>query len=236
MRSVSLEGLARFDFNHEVKPRWVSAFWHPPTTGSSHAGTLPEDELVTIHTVKQLKLELSENIDHTLKTNMILFSKKLDVQKRDIKELQKSIARQGDRVITAIKEGPHDHIVDPDLYAIWKEMGWKLSVPASEFVFTLHDFYVAQFHESEVVDHFLALTSVADQGRETMDAIGQREALKKVMDTVRKRTAEKWTLKYINIANLQGILEAFDGDASGYVSVWEVNAALAERPPAFCNG
>jgi hypothetical protein len=39
-----------------------------------------------------------------------------------------------------------------------------------------------------------------------------------------------WALKYINIGRMQSILEAFDEDASGFVTVNEVNSFTRSRP------
>lgn len=41
---------------------------------------------------------------------------------------------------------------------------------------------------------------------------------------------DAWTLEYITIARIQPLLEAFDNDASGLVSVSEVNAFTSGRP------
>jgi hypothetical protein len=96
-------------------------------------------------------------------------------------------------------------------------------------VFILHDFYVAQFKEDELVDHFLYRTP-------DTPVTDQRLALRKIIAAARRHTTEKWTLKHISITKLQGIMEVFDGDASGYVSVWEANSALAERPAGWRYG
>ena len=42
--------------------------------------------------------------------------------------------------------------------------------------------------------------------------------------------ADKWTLKYININYARTISEAFDTDASGFVTTQEVNAFTRARP------
>jgi hypothetical protein len=39
-----------------------------------------------------------------------------------------------------------------------------------------------------------------------------------------------WALKYINIGRMQSILEAFDDDVSGFVTVNEVNSFTRSRP------
>ena len=41
---------------------------------------------------------------------------------------------------------------------------------------------------------------------------------------------DEWTLEYINVTRLQPIIEAFDDDASGFITVAEVNAFTTARP------
>ena len=41
---------------------------------------------------------------------------------------------------------------------------------------------------------------------------------------------DNWAVKYINIGRARGILEAFDDDASGFVTVTEVNNFTQARP------
>lgn len=42
--------------------------------------------------------------------------------------------------------------------------------------------------------------------------------------------SESWAIKYINIGRSRSILEALDGDASGFVTVNEVNNFTQSRP------
>jgi hypothetical protein len=61
-----------------------------------------------------LKQELSDDMKETSESNMIEFLKKLDEQKTDLAtELKETTEREGDRVVTAVTAGPHDHITDP---------------------------------------------------------------------------------------------------------------------------
>lgn len=42
--------------------------------------------------------------------------------------------------------------------------------------------------------------------------------------------ADKWALEYINVNRARTILEAFDDDASGFVTIQEVNTFTRARP------
>lgn len=44
------------------------------------------------------------------------------------------------------------------------------------------------------------------------------------------RSEDKWTLEYINLLRIQPLLEAFDDDASTWVTVTEVNSFTQARP------
>jgi hypothetical protein len=64
--------------------------------------------------LKELKWELSEDVDLVLNKNMVIFMRKLDVQKRQlVLELSAVVRTQSDRVIKAVDAGPHDRVVDP---------------------------------------------------------------------------------------------------------------------------
>jgi len=63
--------------------------------------------------LEALKAELNEDVGKTFKKNMVVFERKLDVQRRLlVTALTDVVQWQGDRVITAVVSGPHDRIVD----------------------------------------------------------------------------------------------------------------------------
>lgn len=43
--------------------------------------------------------------------------------------------------------------------------------------------------------------------------------------------SDEWTLGYINIVRIQPLVEAFDDDASGFITVREANQFTNMRPP-----
>ena len=46
-------------------------------------------------------------------------------------------------------------------------------------------------------------------------------------------STDQWALKYLNSQGLWPIMEAFDDDASGYVTITEVNKLMDLRPPSL---
>jgi hypothetical protein len=61
-----------------------------------------------------LKEDLHLDADAALEQNMTVFTRKFDIQKRQIvDELSRVVEREGDRVISTLTSGPHDKIIDP---------------------------------------------------------------------------------------------------------------------------
>ncbi|KAJ7115777.1 hypothetical protein C8R44DRAFT_213727 [Mycena epipterygia] len=155
--------------------------------------------------LEDLKDDLMADPDAAMEKNLTVFSRKFEVQKRQIvDELTKVVEREGDRVISAITAGPHDKIIDPDVYKIWKEMGWRGSVKSRHFVMALRDYYQEGAEDAE---------AAAASGK--------------------KRNPDDWALAYLNVSRLQSISEAFDDDASGFVTVAEANAFTTSRPAGW---
>ncbi|KAJ6561494.1 hypothetical protein DFH09DRAFT_1160085 [Mycena vulgaris] len=152
--------------------------------------------------LEDLRDELMTDPDAAMEKNLTVFSRKFEVQKRQIiDELSKVVERQGDRVISAITAGPHDKIIDPDVHKIWKEMGWRGSVKTRYFVMALRDYY-------------------QERGESSDPSVPQIE----------KHTDDAWALNYLTVSRLQSISEAFDDDASGFVTVAEANTFTTSRP------
>ncbi|KAJ7846349.1 hypothetical protein B0H14DRAFT_934544 [Mycena olivaceomarginata] len=153
-----------------------------------------------------LKDDLHTDPDAAVEQNMTVFTRKFEVQKRQIIDaLSRVVERQGDRIINAVTAGPHDRIIDPDIHKIWIEMNWRGSVKTRHFVMALRD-------------HFQEKSSKGADG-------GSHQHPATVIDK-----ADAWALEYINVIHLQAISEAFDDDASGFVTVAEVNAFTTARP------
>ncbi len=85
---------------------------------------------------------------------------------------------------------------------------WRGNVKARHFVLALRDYFREQFDEMK--SHKANATPTI-----TPRCISKED---------------EWTLEYINITRLQPILEAFDDDASGFITVAEVNTLTKARP------
>ena len=63
---------------------------------------------------QDLQQELHADPDKEIEKNMSVFTRKFEIQQRQlIEELSRIVQREGDRVIGAITSGPHDKIIDP---------------------------------------------------------------------------------------------------------------------------
>ncbi|KZP16060.1 hypothetical protein FIBSPDRAFT_66010 [Athelia psychrophila] len=167
-------------------------------------------------TLNPLKTELNQDVDEGLEKNMVVFRRQLDVQTRQLEDI---VIREGDRVIAAVTSGPHERILDPDLQTIWKEMDWKRSVNSREFVFALHEYFTEKYSSSDPLQAYISST-VPKSAREFRVA---KQLANKKADNTRM-------LEYISMRHMQPILEAFDDDGSGFVSIREVNQLSSTRP------
>ncbi|TFK63633.1 hypothetical protein BDN72DRAFT_308713 [Pluteus cervinus] len=97
-------------------------------------------ETVSADVRTELLKEWQEDAEEMFKKNLRVFEGKLGVQ---VAQLQEAIRVASDYIVTTLRPGPgpDEKISDPNLRAIWKEMGWKGSVKARHFVLALHDHY-----------------------------------------------------------------------------------------------
>jgi hypothetical protein len=92
------------------------------------------------------------------------------------------------------------------LFCTESSQGWRGSVKARHFVMGLRDYFQEKWgSDSHPADGVTA--RIADNHRD-----------------------DKWALAYLNVVRLQPISEAFDDDASGFVTVAEVNTFTTSRP------
>ncbi|KAG7087294.1 hypothetical protein E1B28_013272 [Marasmius oreades] len=178
--------------------------------------------------IKQLKEELAKDVDEEVNQNQDVFIRKFQEQRRQLLVIELTVIKQGDRVVREVHSGPHDRIYDEELRGIWKEMGWKLVVPTVEFVRTLHDYYVSQHHDMQILDdHFNRPPEPGSTPENEM------AALSRSLNAAKQHAEKKWAVKGLDYTRLQPVAEAFDADYSGYVSVWEANQVLSLRPEGW---
>ena len=85
--------------------------------------------------------------------------------------------------------------------------GWRGNVKARHFVLALRDHYLEKLTTE--------IEGVPDMGTSAISNTTNPDA---------------WAIKYIDVMWVQPILEAFDDDASGFITVSEVNRFTSSRP------
>ncbi|KAH9948257.1 hypothetical protein B0H21DRAFT_847639 [Amylocystis lapponica] len=154
---------------------------------------------------EELKQEIHSDPATVILGNLNTFERKFTMQQRQIvEELDRVVTRESDRVIASVTSGPHDRILDQDLYAVWKDMAWRGSVKCRHLVLALRDFY-----------------------REKSEEIKRKEITFEVSHV---EDTDSWALEWFTVKRLQPIIEAFDDDASGFITVAEANRLTSTRP------
>ncbi|PIL33838.1 hypothetical protein GSI_03544 [Ganoderma sinense ZZ0214-1] len=184
-----------------------------------------QDEAVDLPAVKQ---ELFDSPESAIKKNWEAFERRFNLQEKRLTDnLAKIVRRDGDRVIQAVTAGPHDRILDPDIHEIWKDMKWPGHVKARHFVFALRDYYrqqVKRKHEPHLRADEASHADEASCPGETPRLLEAAKPESRVADE------DEWAVGWISINRLQSILEAFDDDASGLITIEEVNYFTTSRP------
>ncbi len=85
--------------------------------------------------------------------------------------------------------------------------GWRGNVKARHFVLALRDYYLEK-------------VTLETKGVPSMDSSSVNIA----------PNPDGWAIKYIDVLWVQPILEAFDDDASGFITIAEVNRFTSSRP------
>ncbi|KAJ3901092.1 hypothetical protein F5879DRAFT_924901 [Lentinula edodes] len=188
-----------------------------------------------IKVTPQLKSILREDLASQLKSNEAMFKLQLEATQRD---LEQSMERNTDAILTKLDAGPHELIRDEDIRQIWKgkygghnpcgftelmpkyHQKWRLSCKTRHFVDALHHYYVQKFTQ------YRKTTGETHKDQWTLRFTG--------------RVICKWIIPspgeiLVNLteptpAVQPAIGDAIDMDASGYVSIDEVNRFTAHCP------
>ncbi|KAI8983185.1 hypothetical protein BD414DRAFT_523114 [Trametes punicea] len=159
-------------------------------------------------TLEDLKWELREDIDEALERNLETFLGKFELQVSMLQvALERYIREENDRIIGAVTDvvthGPHLKIKDLELRKIWQDMNWRGHVKARLLLMTLRDYY------RDVIED----ARLASEERQIIN--------------------DEWTLEYLGPSWFQPLLDVLDDDASGYITIAEVNKLMDQRPAAL---
>ncbi|KAH9913469.1 uncharacterized protein BXZ73DRAFT_106942 [Epithele typhae] len=169
----------------------------------------------------------------------LVFDRKFRIQQRELmEEVRRAVHHEGDRVIAAMNAGAHDRIFDPEIHAIWKEMSWPGHVKSRHFVLALRDYYRQIIMDKKRRARTELTWIPKGASRQFVTALRDRyraqveHRMKRQQgdDPARVSDQDEWALEWINMNRLQAIAEAFDDDASGFVTIAEVNTFTSSRP------
>ncbi|KIK64541.1 hypothetical protein GYMLUDRAFT_416337 [Collybiopsis luxurians FD-317 M1] len=173
---------------------------------------------------KKLLLEYSEDLDQALKKNLTVFERKMEMQYKQMETFfQETLHNEGLFIISAIKAGAHDKIIDPDMQTLWKDNEWKGSVKARTFVLALQEFIADKLTGQETI--VLPMSPV-----EPLTAVSMVSVDLSVGQIFKD---DHWALKYIDVSRVQPILEAIDDDGTGFISIKEVNTFVGSKPDGW---
>ncbi|KAI0716104.1 hypothetical protein C8T65DRAFT_642063 [Cerioporus squamosus] len=153
----------------------------------------------------ELKMELREDVDDALERNSGTFSGKYELQFSMLQiALERSIRTENDRLLDKFKD-------------VMKQ-GPHMKIKDPE----LRNIWQEMGWRGNVKARLFVMT-LQDHYRDQFE-----HAVAGPVDPV---ISDEWALEFLNMAWLEPIMEAFDDDASGYVTIAEVNRLMDMRPP-----
>ncbi|KAK0211624.1 hypothetical protein IW262DRAFT_1467624 [Armillaria fumosa] len=173
--------------------------------------------------ISVVQAEIRQDLLELVKTNEDIFNRKFEAQKKSLVDaLGETVERMGDRVIMAVISGPYERLINQDLYNIWKEMHWRGSAKARDLVLALRDYYYSRNQS--------ALTGQMREMASPMITTETDSEVSRISEASVQPADDQWALRYINLLRIQPLMEAFDDDVSGFVTINEANAFCAGRP------
>ncbi|GJE85201.1 hypothetical protein PsYK624_012790 [Phanerochaete sordida] len=181
--------------------------------------------------VNEVKYDIRKDLAEIIKENLEVSENKFQALQITIRgQMEQTVRREGDRIIGTLLSGPQDRIIDPNVWEIWHEMGWKGSAKARHLVMALREFYAERY--ADAADEGVITVAAPRKAANTpvSPIWGSTSTYQQRRKAVGVRPEDRWTLDYITILRIQPLLEAFDDDASSFVTVSEVNAFTQARP------
>jgi hypothetical protein len=101
-------------------------------------------------------------------------------------------------------------------------------VKGRHFILALQDYFTEKLQTKEATEFRSYLRSPSPAPSLTPSE--EAEDASQVVPARRKPADDLWTLAYISTAHVQPLVEAFDDDGAGFVSVKEANLFTSSRP------
>ncbi|KAJ7798269.1 hypothetical protein B0H14DRAFT_3886551 [Mycena olivaceomarginata] len=139
-------------------------------------------------------------------------------------DMKTTLRHDNDRLLTAFAAGPHDRILDKDIYIVWKDMNWRGTVKAGHFIVAVQDHFLHKYNEEREIHE---ASRNAAEGNLTHQRRIHRT------DESSSESEDLWAAQFITLTRMRRILEAFDDDASGWITVAEANTFTSSRPENY---
>lgn len=110
------------------------------------------------------------------------------------------------------------------------KQGWKGSVKATHFVIALHDHFTVKAGQASRKTNTHASD---DASAETVTVNNTSTDTTTVTLPAETPADDSWALQYINVRQVQALIEAIDDDGSSFVTVNELNEFTSCRPKGW---
>lgn len=94
----------------------------------------------------------------------------------------------------------------------------------------LHDYFLDKYHHADVDVIGTAATNSPTSEAPPLSAITADDLAENWVVARTKGGEDRWALQYLSVLRVQPILEAFDDDGTGFVSIMEANALTLSKP------
>ncbi|KAF8341567.1 uncharacterized protein EI90DRAFT_1754640 [Cantharellus anzutake] len=192
---------------------------------------------------RELRMPLQEIIN----SNFALYEGKLESQ---VQLLSEEVKLSTQKILQRLETGAHEKILHPHIQRVWKDMGWRSSVKARQFVLAMHDFYADRYAHAFMLRRRGGMTNgpslqiPVDGGDQSptsarpLSPVDSEAAHAQVdisdadmtPEEIEETLADKWCLQYLNITHAYPIMEAIDDDDSGYIRTSEINDFTSSTP------
>ncbi|KZV67456.1 hypothetical protein PENSPDRAFT_754875 [Peniophora sp. CONT] len=161
---------------------------------------------------EQLRKEIKMSPKEAISSNFKVFNGKLDLSLAKIGEIKSEIRQARKDIMQEVRnQGAFSRVWDKDIRQLWQQSEWTGAVEVRHFLVGLKEMYMDRdpANQSNSADESNVPTLLEDR------VLAEENA---------------WAVGYINLQYAQAISEAIDEDASGFVTVSEMNRFTAAKP------
>lgn len=201
-------------------PRWSPAFASngAQQTGSALAGSRRFDGVPPVVLRQDIDRALHTELSSMLHENLTAWGVALSRFQLDIKQHFDSGKEEIIRRMEEVAKGSWDKVENSDIRAVWESevsnfQSLSVSYVSSRLTFCRHFFYPQKWNGTMI------------QAPIFIEAVQSY-----IMNQGLTPPSETWAHKYLGIRYRKRLIDLFDVDHSGNVSIWEVNDFMRSKP------